>query len=108
MSHRKQRARIMARQQYRILNPPPPKAEPVQRLLELQKDPDTGDSVMVLPPDLMLQLDWREGDRLRWKRVRGGVWELVNRTLLARQRRTMAGKRVANIDIKALINEGRA
>lgn len=108
MSQRKQRARIMARQLHSIFNPPIPKREPAQRVLELQKDPDTGDVVMVLPPDLMNDLDWRLGDRLRWKRVRRGVWELVNRTLLARQRREMPGNRLANVDLKSLINEGRA
>jgi len=108
MSRRKQKAHIIARQLHGILNPPIPKREPVQRVLELQKDPDTGNVVMVLPPDLMEELDWRLGDRLRWERVRREVWILVNRTLLVRQRRKMPGKRVTNVDIKALINEGRA
>lgn len=91
MSQRKLRVRSMARQLCGIRNPPIPKQAPVQRLLQLQKDLDTGDMVMVFPPDLLLELDWRLGDRLRWKRVRRGVWELVNRTLLARQRRNMQG-----------------
>lgn len=91
MRQRLRKHRSLDRQQHGILNPPLPKPEPVQRMLELQKDPDTGDTVMVLPPDLLQQLDWREGDRLCWKRVRRGVWELVNRTLRARQRRKLHG-----------------
>jgi hypothetical protein len=87
MSQRKQKYRIMARQKHRSLYPEAPKEEPVVRVLYLQRDPETDELVLVLPPDLLLELDWRKGDRLRWQRVRRGVWKLENRTLLARQRR---------------------
>jgi hypothetical protein len=33
----------------------------------LEEDPDTGDTILPFPPDLLEQIGWVEGDTLLWK-----------------------------------------
>ena len=35
--------------------------------LEVQEDPETGDSVLTLPPELLEQVGWKEGDTINIK-----------------------------------------
>jgi hypothetical protein len=41
-----------------------------------QEDPDTGDVLIPLPPILLQELGWKEGDTLEWIDRKDGSWEL--------------------------------
>lgn len=41
-----------------------------------QEDPDTGDIILPIPPELLERLGWREGDTLEWKQADNGSWVL--------------------------------
>lgn len=40
----------------------------------LQEDPDTGDLILPIPPELMSQMGWREGDNLDFNQDDRGHW----------------------------------
>lgn len=41
-----------------------------------QEDPETGDLILPIPPELLSRLGWKEGDMLEWKQDTGGTWIL--------------------------------
>ena len=41
-----------------------------------QEDPETGEIIMPIPPELLSRLGWKEGDMLEWKQDDGGTWIL--------------------------------
>lgn len=45
--------------------------------VELEEDPETGDLVMPLPPEMLEELGWKIGDTLVWKQdEQTGDWGL--------------------------------
>ena len=40
----------------------------------LQEDPDTGELILPIPPELMAQMGWREGDNLDFNQDDRGRW----------------------------------
>lgn len=44
--------------------------------LDVETDPETGDAILQLPPDLLEQTGWKEGDILNWKDNGDGSWLL--------------------------------
>lgn len=39
-----------------------------------QTDPETGDLILPLPPELLAQMGWQEGDALDWNQDDQGRW----------------------------------
>ena len=39
-----------------------------------QEDPETGDLILPLPPELLAQMGWKEGDTLDWNQDDQGRW----------------------------------
>ena len=44
--------------------------------ITLEEDPETGDLIMPLPPDLLNQVGWDFGDTLIWEDLHNGSWSL--------------------------------
>lgn len=44
--------------------------------LTLEEDPETGELIMPLPPDLLNQVGWDFGDTLIWEDMHNGSWSL--------------------------------
>ena len=44
--------------------------------IKLEEDPETGDLIMPLPPDLLNQVGWDFGDTLIWEDLHNGSWSL--------------------------------
>lgn len=44
--------------------------------ITLDEDPDTGDLILPLPEDLLIEQGWREGDTLEWVDNNDGSWTL--------------------------------
>jgi hypothetical protein len=49
--------------------------------LDVNEDPETGDSILILPPELLEQAGWREGDNLVWIDNQDGSWSLIKEDL---------------------------
>lgn len=47
-----------------------------QWTVTLETDPETGDLIMPLPPDLLNQMGWDFGDTLIWEELADGGWSL--------------------------------
>jgi len=45
-------------------------------LLTVKEDPETGDAVIDLPPELLKEAGWQEGDSIVWKYLGNGSWSL--------------------------------
>lgn len=45
-------------------------------ILEVKEDPDTGDSILEFPPEVLKQVGWKEGDTISWKDNDDGSWTL--------------------------------
>jgi hypothetical protein len=45
-----------------------------------QEDPDTGDLLVPLPPELLDKMGWREGDEIEWKIDTQGRWVLSKKS----------------------------
>lgn len=45
--------------------------------LDVKEDPETGDSIIELPQDLLDSASWKEGDVLIWKDLGDGTWSLT-------------------------------
>lgn len=41
-----------------------------------QEDPETGEVILPIPPELLSRLGWKEGDQLEWKQAENGAWIL--------------------------------
>jgi hypothetical protein len=44
--------------------------------LALEEDPETGELILPLTPDILANLGWKEGDTLEWKDNGDGSWIL--------------------------------
>lgn len=44
-----------------------------------QEDPETGEVILPIPPELLSRLGWKEGDELEWKQEETGAWVLAKR-----------------------------
>jgi hypothetical protein len=44
--------------------------------LEVEEDPETGDSILKFPEDLLETAGWKEGDTLNWTDLGDGSWQL--------------------------------
>jgi hypothetical protein len=40
----------------------------------VEEDPDTGDLILPLPPELLEKQGWKEGDTLEWRDNGNGTW----------------------------------
>ena len=49
--------------------------------LDINEDPDTGDSILILPLELLEQAGWKEGDNLVWIDNHNGTWSLIKEDL---------------------------
>ena len=49
--------------------------------LNVEEDPVTGDCILVLPPDLLEETGWKEGDHLHWVDQGDGSWQIINEDL---------------------------
>ena len=45
-------------------------------ITQLETDPETGDLVMIIPPDLLSQMGWIEGTELFWIDNEDGTYSL--------------------------------
>ena len=45
--------------------------------LDIKEDPETGDSILEFPPELLETTGWKEGDVLTWKDLGNGSWSLT-------------------------------
>jgi bifunctional DNA-binding transcriptional regulator/antitoxin component of YhaV-PrlF toxin-antitoxin module len=52
-----------------------------QWTLNIDEDPNTGDGILILPPDLLENAGWKEGDVLVWVDNRDGSWSLIKEDL---------------------------
>lgn len=48
-------------------------------ILDVKEDPDTGDAILNLPPDLLEAAGWKEGDTLNWIDNKDGSWSLTKK-----------------------------
>ena len=44
--------------------------------IKLETDPETGDLIMPLSPDMLSQMGWDTGDTLLWEEMGNGSWSL--------------------------------
>jgi hypothetical protein len=44
--------------------------------VKLEEDPETGDLILPLTPDILRQMGWDEGDTLLWEELPNGSWSL--------------------------------
>jgi hypothetical protein len=49
--------------------------------LTVEEDPETGDSILTFPPDLLEEADWKEGDTLEWINLNNGSWQLKKKNV---------------------------
>ena len=49
--------------------------------LTVEEDPETGDSILTFPPDLLDEADWKEGDTLEWINLNNGSWQLKKKNV---------------------------
>jgi hypothetical protein len=54
-------------------------------ILTVEEDPDTGDAVILLPPELLCAAGWQEGDVLTWQDQKDGSWTLQKQEPLAHE-----------------------
>lgn len=44
-----------------------------------QEDPETGDLILPIPPELLEKMGWKEGDELEWKCTEDNRWILIKK-----------------------------
>lgn len=44
------------------------------------EDPETGDVILPLPPELLDQAGWKEGDQIEWIENNDGSWVLKKKS----------------------------
>jgi bifunctional DNA-binding transcriptional regulator/antitoxin component of YhaV-PrlF toxin-antitoxin module len=44
--------------------------------LTVEEDPNSEDCILTLPPDLLEEADWKEGDTIEWIDQKDGSWQL--------------------------------
>jgi hypothetical protein len=47
-----------------------------ENTIKLIEDPETGDLILPLSPDILSQMGWDEGDTLLWEELPNGSWSL--------------------------------
>ena len=47
--------------------------------ITVEEDPETGDVILPLPPDLLELQGWKEGDTLTWTDEGNGSWSLTKK-----------------------------
>jgi hypothetical protein len=47
--------------------------------ITVEEDPETGDLILPLPPDLLELQGWKEGDTLTWNDEGNGSWSLTKK-----------------------------
>ena len=47
--------------------------------LTVEEDPETGESILQFPPDLLENTGWKEGDVLEWNDNGDGSWSLTKK-----------------------------
>jgi hypothetical protein len=65
-------------------------------LLNIQKDPESGDHFLELPDELLAELDWQVGDKVRWTQRNQSSWVLTNRAARTRKA-AKAGKQEGTV-----------
>jgi hypothetical protein len=45
--------------------------------ITVEEDPETGDLILPLPPELLEKQGWVEGDTLEWHDNGNGTWNIV-------------------------------
>jgi hypothetical protein len=50
------------------------KSKSNEGILEVREDPETGEAFIELPPRLLEQMGWKEGDVLEWQQRQDGTW----------------------------------
>jgi len=48
-------------------------------ILDVKEDPDTGDSILEFPPDVLEETGWKEGDELIWTDNQDGSFTLTKK-----------------------------
>lgn len=48
-------------------------------VLDVKEDPETGDQMLELPPDLLAATGWNTGDVLIWHDNQNGSWSLTKK-----------------------------
>lgn len=46
-------------------------------ILTVNEDPDTGDGILIFPPEFLSEAGWEEGDTLHWIDNKNGSWSLI-------------------------------
>jgi hypothetical protein len=49
---------------------------PTRWTVTVEEDPDTGDLILPLPPELLQIQGWKEGDVLKWTDNKDGSWSM--------------------------------
>ena len=49
--------------------------------LTVEEDPETGDSILTFPEDLLESAGWREGDCIQWIDQGDGSWQLKKKSV---------------------------
>lgn len=53
------------------------KSQSNEGILEVREDPETGEAFIELPPRLLEQMGWKEGDVLEWQQRQDGTWSII-------------------------------
>lgn len=53
------------------------KSQSNEGILEVREDPETGEAFIELPPRLLEQMGWEEGDVLEWQQRQDGTWSII-------------------------------
>ena len=49
--------------------------------LNVEEDPETGDSILTFPEDLLESAGWKEGDTIEWIDNKDGTWQLKKKSV---------------------------
>jgi hypothetical protein len=49
--------------------------------LTVEEDPETGDSILTFPEDLLESAGWKEGDAIEWIDLKDGSWQLKKKSV---------------------------
>jgi NTP pyrophosphatase (non-canonical NTP hydrolase) len=71
--------------------------------LDIEEDPENGDAILNLPPDLLDAVGWVEGDVLDWEDNKDGTWTLTKKLILPMP--GTAGSAILTFDTETKMNE---
>jgi hypothetical protein len=49
--------------------------------LTVEEDPETGESILTFPEDLLEAAGWKEGDNIEWIDLKDGSWQLKKKSV---------------------------